>query len=154
MSLRVAQLCDFPLLHELESEAYPFDEAATYDNMVKRCKDANEYFLCFCLNSDVPIGFINGTCIREKNIHHSSMSSHDANGSTLVIHSVTIASTHRRQRLGTKMLSAYIDVMKDKTKLNKILLLSKMHLLSFYKSCGFVIEGLSAVQHGKVQIMK
>ena len=151
---RRARTSDIPALAELERISFPEDEAATFESMLNRCEVANEFFMCFYDNTaetqHIPIGFVNGTCSIETTIHHESMSTHHANGRSLVIHSVTVNPQHRRQGLGLAMLIDYVQAIKSMENIDRILLLSKAYLLSFYTSCGFTIDRLSSVSHGKV----
>ena len=62
------------------------------------------------LNAEI-VGFINGTCTIHKEIHHDTMSFHDPSGSYLVVHSVTVARSHRRCGLGLAMLQDYIQYL-------------------------------------------
>lgn len=97
------------------------------------------------------VGFINGTCCSSVKILHESMFSHDVNGHTLVIHSVVIAPSYRKKGLGSVMLQKYIEeVCQVDTNVERILLLSKAELLTFYVRNGFTVLGLSEVQHGQV----
>jgi predicted GNAT family N-acyltransferase len=49
------------------------------------------------------------------------------------------------------MLKEYIEEIRKKTKVERIVLLSKEYLVKFYVSCGFTVAGPSHVQHGKEQ---
>ena len=150
-TLRCATESDFPALSELEAASFPPDEAASHESMLYRCQVANPYFMCFCdPATGSPLGFINGTCISSSTISHESMSSHDPQGSSLVIHSVTVSPSHRRKGLGAAMLRDYIQEIAGIKSVEQILLLSKPYLLDFYTSCGFSIDRLSPVHHGQV----
>ena len=156
LNLRNATLADMHILAELESTSFPPDEAASLESMTKRCQHANPFFLVCFDSKAVPetpiLGFVNGTCSKFDVIHHESMSSHDPAGKTLVIHSVTVSPALRRKGIGSALLRDYVHEMKQIKSLDQILLLSKGYLLSFYTSCGFRIERISPVQHGKVHI--
>jgi N-acetylglutamate synthase-like GNAT family acetyltransferase len=81
------------------------------------------------------------------------MTEHVPEGTTLVIHSVTISPSNRRNGLGTIMLKKYVRYIAEEClEIDKILLLSKAYLLGFYVSCGFLLVSLSPVEHGKVNI--
>lgn len=155
--LRNAKAKDIPVLHILESESFPMDEAASFASMLYRCNVANEFFYCFDsnavvkndLNIESPIGFINGTCSIENTIHDDSMSIHQVEGRNLVIHSVTISPDFRKKGLGSALLNDYVEKIKANRSVDKISLLSKAYLLSFYTSCGFQIDRVSDVHHGQ-----
>lgn len=173
MSLRRAKLQPatialIPQLYALEKLSFPEDEAADEEGMFFRCESANSYFQVlrkeYALHDgyggdshdydsgseegDI-IGYINGTLDTGSAIKHESMSNHNVDGDTLVIHSVTIAPHFRRKGWGSFMLKAYLQHMLPYTQVKRILLLAKAHLLSFYVDCGFKVVRLSPVTHGK-----
>lgn len=135
----------------LEAASYPADEAATEEKIQYRIQHANAYFYVLKNNADAIVGFVNGTCVNERTIHHDSMSVHHPQGRTLVIHSVVIDQQHRRQHLATAMLKRYVSIMHEQALCSRILLLSKAQLLPFYMSCGFRVHQLSDVVHGEVK---
>jgi ribosomal protein S18 acetylase RimI-like enzyme len=137
---------------KLETESYPPDEAASGETIKLRQQTASKYFTLITeIGSDILLGFINGTCIIGNKITHESMTDHVPEGTTLVIHSVTISPISRRKGLGTIMLEKYIRYIAEECpEIDRILLLSKGHLLGFYVSCGFLLVGLSPVEHGQV----
>ena len=140
---------DLATIATLEEESYPQDEAAAKPTIVARQKEAGE---CFYVAREATtgsvLGFINGTKILTETIHHESMSEHQPQGRVVVIHSVTIAPHMRRKKLGGTMLKAYVVALAAEMEIDRILLLSKGHLLRFYQDCGFTLIGLSSVQHG------
>ena len=135
-------------LFEIESEAFPADEAADLDGIRFRIQNANEYFLLYKLEGQL-VGYVNGTLCLESEVTHESMSEHKAEGKTLILHSVTIANSFRRKGHGRTMLRKYIEEMKRRMYVTKILLLAKKHLCPFYESCGFTTLRISPVEHGK-----
>jgi ribosomal protein S18 acetylase RimI-like enzyme len=137
-------------ISKLESIAFPSDEAASPEAIRQRLSEAGKFFYIYRLQSEL-VGFINGTCISTSSIHHDSMSTHDPNGSTLVIHSVTIDPKLHRKGLGTRMLKEYIPRIAKLVEIKQILLMAKAHMLSFYVDCGFSLVGLSNVEHGAVR---
>ena len=149
-SLVRAEVQDIFELSELERVSYAEDEAASYDTMLMRQRVAPEYFHVYKDLDNKIVGFVNGTCTSSKQIEHSCMFSHQDRGESLVIHSVVVHPIYRRQGVGQKLLKDYIEAIKDITHLQRILLMSKGHLLAFYAKCGFNILGISSVVHGKV----
>jgi len=77
------------------------------------------------------------------------MGEHDPEGDSLCIHSVTVSSEWRRRGIGRWMMIKYTEEMKNRRELNRILLLCKENLISFYQSCGFQLKGESKVVHGR-----
>jgi ribosomal protein S18 acetylase RimI-like enzyme len=145
----VVDLCEVSLL---ESSSFPSDEAASDETIRDRQRNAGKYFVVMKgRNSSEVIGFVNGTCIEGETITHESMTDHNPDGRTLVIHSVTVSSNHRRKGCGMHLLKKYVKYVTEFCpEVQLILLLSKAYLLRFYLSCGFQLVSLSPVHHGQV----
>lgn len=149
--LHNATIAEADAIEILEASSFPADEAASLDAIRARITEASQFFWTFRkVDSPDIIGFVNGTCITTNKIHHESMSQHEATGRTLVIHSVTISANERRKGLGSIMLKKYTQQLAKNTSIDKILLLSKSDMLTFYVNCGFKLIGLSDVAHGQV----
>jgi ribosomal protein S18 acetylase RimI-like enzyme len=138
----------------LEAESFPADEAASPETIQFRISNAGKYFFTYRNSERELAGFINGTCIVGLQLLHDSMTNHEPEGRTLVIHSVTVRESLRRGHLGTAMLKEYVRRMKNELSIDYILLLSKAHMLSFYVNCGFQINKLSDVSHGQVRSVR
>jgi GNAT superfamily N-acetyltransferase len=133
----------------LEAQSYPPDEAASLAKLTFRQKLAGDYFwAAFDHENSQLLGFVCGTISRSDRLEHETMSEHHADGVTLCIHSVVVVGSHRRQGLASTMLCEYVRQVALNPRLERIRLISKPALLRFYTSCGFVVEGLSAVVHG------
>ena len=142
---------DLNRIFDLEVSSFPSDEAASYESIQYRLKNAPEYFVVMKQNKEI-VGFINGTCTLFDYITHSSMTSHNPDGKTLILHSVTIDEKFRRKKIGSDLLTRYVNMLVyERLEISLLLLLSKSYLLNFYKSCGFTIKKLSDVNHGKVK---
>lgn len=83
---------------------------------------------------------------------------HDASGKILGIHSVVIEEQYRNCGVASAMLQDYVAAMERltnkgalKVKMEKIVLLAKKKLLSFYIKNGFMATRVSPVVHGKEQ---
>lgn len=159
---------------EIEAASYPADEKATPEGVALRQKEAGKFFwtlgpvnvsshfqLCESrISADVDslqssqvehrvLGFVNGTCTAHKEVTEESMETHDPRGSTLIIHSVVIHPSYRRQGLAKAMLSFYLERMREIEGISRILLIAKGNLLGFYSSVNFKVLRLSPVVHGK-----
>jgi len=146
-------------VEKMELESYPDDEACSPENLRYRFTHAAE----FCKMAVIPssddghpprvIGFVLSTLSPSAQLHHESMSSHDAAGAHLCIHSVVSAPDLRRKGLGRAILSRYIDTVEKEQsfRLHSMHLLCKQHLIPFYTSTGFELKGVSDVVHGKEQ---
>lgn len=135
----------------LELASYPQDEAASPEKIHYRVEEAGNYFLVAKLDTQV-VGFINGTCIQGKRITHSSMSTHDSAGRTLVIHSVVTHSSYRRKGLAAWMIENYLKYLRKENLVDDVLLLCKSKLMPLYLSAGFQFSRISDVVHGQVSL--
>jgi predicted PhzF superfamily epimerase YddE/YHI9/ribosomal protein S18 acetylase RimI-like enzyme len=151
IKLELCSAADVWVVAALESASYPDDEAAAPATVAMRQQVAGTYFRVLKdLTTGELVGFVNGTCIVTDEIHHESMSEHRAEGTTLVIHSVTVAPAHRRRKVGRSMVVAYVRALATECpELRRVLLLSKGYLLRFYMDCGFTLVKLSPVAHGR-----
>lgn len=104
------------------------------------------------------IGFICSTRCCEFT-HESMYSHHDPNGTILAIHSVVVTKEYRHYGIATAMMKDYIKTIiqydrgvansspsnnsyndiRQQPMIEKIVLLSKANLLSFYVNCGFQV---------------
>jgi len=143
-------------LAALEALCFPPDEAASLETIRMRLAVARRWFRVLLTpnssNDDSTrslVGFINGTLCSGAEIEHDSMTTHDSKGDTLVIHSVSVAPTHRRKGLGLQMLASYVKfVVEEAPELRRIMLLSKPLYLNLYLKAGFQVLRKSPVVHG------
>ncbi|KLJ13232.1 hypothetical protein EMPG_11808 [Blastomyces silverae] len=73
---------------------------------------------------------------------------HQDQGSTIALHSLAVLPEHQGKRLGSTLLKAYIQRIKDAAIANRIALLAHDHLIPFYTSLGFENRGLSDCTFG------
>ena len=139
----------------IETASFPEDEAASPDQLAYRQAHAGSYFrVAKHANAGTEeeelIGFICGTLCRT--MTEESMRHHDPQGQLLAIHGVVVAAAHRRQGVASAMLRDYIaTIQREHPTLQKMVLLSKAHLLSFYVNCGFKVLRPSPIVHGSEQ---
>jgi GNAT superfamily N-acetyltransferase len=139
---------------ELETASYPADEAASPQTLQYRAAVAPELFrVAVSPAGDGVLGFVCGTAATRGTLHltHESMTSHDPCGNVVCIHSVVVHPDMRRNGLGLNMLKAFVEELRHSGRFDKVLLLSKRHLVSFYELAGFQNAGPSCVQHGDDQ---
>lgn len=173
----------FSAILSLEAASYPEDEACTESSLRVRFSQAADFVKPAVWKeteeekATAPatrlMGFVMGTLSTSSVLTHDSMSTHEAKGEYLCIHSVVVAEKYRKKGLGKAVLVAYIERMKQRNvdlqtssssqsqqhsvvhkPLKTILLLCKQPLVHFYESCGFILNGVSEVQHGKDQWME
>ena len=143
---------DIQLALDIELASYPSDEAASLNSLTFRQANALECFRGAYIE-DVLIGFICGTRTKDVRLTHDSMDEHISNGKSLCIHSVVIDKKFRKKGYGKFMLKEYIKYIEEnsvKFGINKLLLISKIHLVHvFYEACGFKLIEKWGFTHGK-----
>jgi predicted PhzF superfamily epimerase YddE/YHI9/GNAT superfamily N-acetyltransferase len=147
----VVRPADMMRVVAIEKASYPPSEAASKSSLQYRQHHAAPYFRCAYLGIDDDdkevIGFICATRCHE--FEHEAMSTHHPEGPLLAIHSVVVAEEHRRKGVATAMLLDYIDKMREMDDgVQKLVLLAKKDLLSFYVDCGFSVIKPSDIVHG------
>jgi predicted N-acetyltransferase YhbS len=73
---------------------------------------------------------------------------HQEEGRTIALHSVAVAVEHQKKGLGTVVMKAYIQRIKDSKIADRIALLAHDHLVGFYEGLGFTNMGQSACKFG------
>ncbi|KAK2800148.1 hypothetical protein FQN50_008243 [Emmonsiellopsis sp. PD_5] len=73
---------------------------------------------------------------------------HQDQGSTIALHSLAVLPEHQGKRLGTTLLKAYTQRIKDAQIADRIALLAHEHLIPFYTGLGFENQGLSDCTFG------
>ena len=144
---RTARPQDVEGLAALETASYPRDEAASQQILQNRIEWAPDCTL-LAETSDGVGGFVCGTRSPQDRLTHDSMSAHDPAGSSLCIHSVVVAAVHRRRGFGQTMVAAYVEHARGLGGVERLLLMSKDHLLEFYRRAGFIWVGPSPIVHG------
>lgn len=116
------------------------------------------------------VGFICGTRCTEFGAASMRPGSHDPNGTVLAIHSVVVGEEYRRQGIARAMVQDYVQQMEyeerklrleatknglydyyyyySEPRIERLVLLSKQTLLSFYLQCGFAVMRPSDITHG------
>ncbi|KAI7901959.1 acyl-CoA N-acyltransferase [Cokeromyces recurvatus] len=159
-----ATLDDLDIIHQYEEASYHPDEAASRKQLENRIiyasKSGPELFtVARDMDSDDQkvIAFLCTTLTNADLVTDESMSVHEPNGKTICLHSVCVSPDYRHKGIGTKLLSTWIKELKDINKANgngqgkkynRIALLSRPKLVSFYENVGFKKIGTSEVVHG------
>lgn len=151
ISLQRIEIIDLNRVIKLETESYPSDEAASALALEFRIMTASELcYIAFRTGRSDFIGFVIGTAAAAgtRRMTHEMMKNHVPQGTVLCIHSVVIEQLERGKGYGRAMLSAYLQEIRDTTRIERVLLLSKPTFVPFYKSLGFESLGESAINHG------
>lgn len=144
LSLQKMEIIDLPAVSKLEVQSYPPNEAASSLLLEYRIVIAhNLCYVAFLEGMREIIGFIVGTAAPSETstITSDTLRDHYPPGNVLCIHSIVIRRDLRRKGLGSQMLQAYLSKVRAQTKIKKVLLLSKPHMLPFYLSHGFNDRG-------------
>lgn len=73
---------------------------------------------------------------------------HQDQGGTIAVHSLAVLNEHQGKGLGTTLMKAYTQRIKDAEIADRIALLAHENLLSFYEGMGFVNLGPSECKFG------
>lgn len=73
---------------------------------------------------------------------------HQEQGGTIAVHSLAVAVEHQRKGLGTVIMKAYIQRIRDSKIADRIALLAHDQLVGFYERLGFTNMGPSACKFG------
>lgn len=113
-----------------------------------RQKVGSAYFIGGFLNTHELVGYVSGTLTRSPTLTHDSMSVHEADGTTLAIHSVCVSPHHRRKGLASRLLGKYLEAMATREEVKRVALICHEELIPLYHKAGFELVGKSEVVHG------
>jgi ribosomal protein S18 acetylase RimI-like enzyme/uncharacterized protein YciI len=136
--------------YAIEVASFPSDEAESIDRLEFRQTHAHDYFQCAFLDDSHMVGFIMATRCTE--FSKDSMSTHVPTGRLLAIHSVAVKEEFSRKGIASAMLKAYLRSIQEGNvdgSLESFVLLSKAYLLGFYVNCGFQVNRVSSIVHGR-----
>ncbi|KAJ3508475.1 hypothetical protein NLJ89_g5741 [Agrocybe chaxingu] len=147
---------EIPAALQIEQEGYPADEAATESSFRYRQSQAGDLFLgAYQPNgsSRTLIGYVCATLSPDASLSHASMSIHVPDSSSVCIHSVCVAASHRRKGVALALLKEYIDRLEKAraegtVPYKRVLLLAHDNLRELYEKAGFEWLGPSGVVHG------
>ncbi|KAI8361825.1 acyl-CoA N-acyltransferase, partial [Choanephora cucurbitarum] len=150
-----ATLEDLDKVTEYETISYHPDEAASREQLARRIGFAATRPELFMVARDPDVvGFLCSTLTTAPLVTDESMSQHQEDGKTICLHSVCVSPDHRQKGIATKMMTAWIEQLKqinqthDKKVYERIAILSRPHLLGLYERVGFRTLGQSQVVHG------
>ncbi|HDG1672553.1 TPA: GNAT family N-acetyltransferase [Kluyvera cryocrescens] len=146
---RQATPSDIDRCFDIESTAYPADEAATREKIALRIKNYPQGFLCMEDNGAI-IGFINAGCAWEvamSDEDFKELIGHDPAAPNAVIMSVVLHPDYQGKGLSTQMMQAFIGHMRQQGK-TAIYLMCKSQYLEMYKHFGYQFIKRSDSTHG------
>ncbi|KIJ47910.1 hypothetical protein M422DRAFT_248496 [Sphaerobolus stellatus SS14] len=141
------------LAHEIEQKAFPPEEVGSLEAFKKRQAVAPKLFLGAFTAPRTLIGYANATLANSSTLTHESMSEHDANGTSVCIHSLAVIASFRRRGVATALMEEYIRQLREDPQVGgavveRILLICHENLMKLYEGVGFVLKGRSSVVHG------
>lgn len=147
--IRQVKLNDVDRCFEIESAAYPADEAATLEKIRKRAEQYPEGFIVLELEQNI-IGFINSGCADQvvmSDENFKALVGHSSDASNIVIMSVVIDPHFQGLGYSSQLIKAFIQVTKDLHK-KEIHLMCKDQYLTLYEKFGFKYSKISESSHG------
>ncbi|MEX3019463.1 GNAT family N-acetyltransferase [Kluyvera sp. STS39-E] len=149
VTFRQATPSDTDRCYEIESAAYPADEAATQEKIALRIARYPQGFLCMEQDGEI-IGFINAGCAWEvvmSDEDFKELIGHDPAAPNAVIMSVVLHPAHQGKGLSTPMMQAFIEHMREQGK-TAIYLMCKAQYQPLYKRFGYQFIKRSDSTHG------
>ena len=147
--IRQVELSDVERCSEIESLAYPVDEAATKEKIQIRAEQYPEGFIVLEDQNQI-IGFINSGCtdhVVMSDDHFKELVGHISSGAHLVIMSVVVDPEFQGQGYAAKLMNAFIDLAKSLNK-KSIYLMCKAEYIKLYEKFGFKFTQVSESSHG------
>lgn len=150
---RPCEAADVARCAELEAAGYPADEAASPERLAFRQRWAGDFFLVAEQSqTGVVVGFCCGTLTRTATLTAEAMATHEADGTTLCIHSVCVDAAQRRRGVALSLLRAYLRWLPAVApEVRSVRLIAKPYLTQLYTRAGFTLLGPSDVVHGSEQ---
>ncbi|KAI7875143.1 acyl-CoA N-acyltransferase [Lichtheimia hyalospora FSU 10163] len=148
-----AKVDDVDVITALETESYHPDEAASREQLVNRIQyalttDANLFMVARRSSDRELVGFVCTTLSKDSLVTDESMKTHDPQGKTVCLHSVCVSPNARRQKIASRLMKHWIEVIRNENRYQRIALLSRHNLIPLYESVGFKTLGKSLVVHG------
>lgn len=147
--IRQVQLTDVERCYEIESLAYPADEAATQEKIRIRAGQYPEGFIVLEDQNQI-IGFINSGStdhVVMSDDNFKELVGHTPSGAHLVIMSVVVDPKLQGQGYAAKLMNAFIKQAKLLNK-RSIYLMCKEEYIKFYEKFGYKFTQVSESSHG------
>ena len=148
IKIRNADKYDVGGCYRTESACYA-TEGATKEKIQKRIMLYSEGFLIAESEGEI-IGLINSAATDKEDItdeDFKDMVGHTKDGRNMVIFSLAVLPEFQGKGISKQLMSKFIEVSKNLKK-EKILLICKSKLVSYYQNYGFLYGGKSKSKHG------
>lgn len=149
-TIRNAKLTDLDRIQQIEIGCFPKEEAASRKALKERIEHFSEGFIVLEVDGHI-VGFINGIAISTEKIEDVMFEKtgmyHNMDNKNLAIFGVDVDTQYQGMGYSKLLMNAYINRAKENGRY-KIILTCKEHLLDYYKSFGYILEGESKSSHG------
>ena len=148
INIRQVNKNDVDGCYRIESTCYTSD-GATREKMLKRVMLFSEGFLIAESKGKI-IGFVNSASTDKEDIadeEFKDMVGHVKEGKNIVDFSLAVLPEFQGNGISKQLMARFIEVSKGLKK-EKILLICKSDLITYYKNFGFLYGGKSKSQHG------
>jgi len=149
LTIRLVKEQDVDRCFEIEECAYAGEEAATKEKILTRIKGYPEGFIVLENDNEI-IGFINSGATHKVELsdeEFKELIGHDSAGEYIVIMSVVIHPKYQGLSMTTKLMTHFIDHMKQLNK-KELYLICQTELVDMYAKYGFLYLGKSDSSHG------
>jgi ribosomal protein S18 acetylase RimI-like enzyme len=148
INIRQVNKNDVDGCYRIESTCYTSD-GATREKMLKRVMLFSEGFLIAESKGKI-IGFVNSASTDKEDIadeEFKDMVGHVKEGKNIVVFSLAVLPEFQGNGISKQLMARFVEVSKGLKK-EKILLICKSDLITYYKNFGFLYGGKSKSQHG------
>lgn len=152
MIIRFADKNDLESIIRIEEICFPSSEACSSITFYERFEAFPENFIVAEENNQI-IGFINGCTTNQPSLPdelYHDCSLHQKDGDYQTVFGLDVLPEYRNCGVAGDLLKFLIEVTKKREK-KGIVLTCKDHLIHYYEKFGFILQGVSASQHGGAQ---
>jgi predicted N-acetyltransferase YhbS len=133
----------------VEIACWPPQEAAIIETIQLRINTFPQGFFVAELNGRI-IGMLNSCCTNKEDLGGEELKQlvgHDVNGRNMVVFALAVLPEFQKQGVAARLMLRFIEQARDLNK-EKVMLICKPYLISYYERFGFVNDGLSKSTHG------
>ncbi|MBI9079037.1 MAG: GNAT family N-acetyltransferase [Pseudodesulfovibrio sp.] len=149
LSIRTVEPDDLVACHTIECRCFSPSEAAWTSSLEKRINCYPEGFLVAEYDGII-VGQVNSGALHKDDItdeEFKQLIGHDPEGKNIVIFSLSVLPEFQKQGIAGKLLTNFIEHAREMGK-DKIMLLCKDKLITYYSRYGFEDDGVSNSTHG------
>ena len=133
----------------VEIAGFPPQEAAIIETIQLRIDTFPQGFFVAEFDGRV-VGMVNGACTNKEDISDEELKQligHDVDGRNMVIFALAVLPEFQKRGIARQLILRFIEEARQNKK-EKILLMCKHYLISYYEKLGFIHAGLSRSTHG------